>query len=68
MTPQSLRDFALYNRGLKEGAMHVQSLAQFQGLSEFQKKSQEFIDAAEDIERNFAVEIQKTSNPPEGFL
>lgn len=61
---QSLRDLALYYRGIKEGAMHVQAIAQFQGLNEFVKKSQEYIDAAEDSELRLAVEIQRTSNPP----
>lgn len=60
----------LYQRGLKQGAMYVLELAHTYGLSEFQKKAQDFIDAAEDTEMRLSVELQKTStsNPPSALL
>lgn len=68
MTLQSTRDLIFFNRGLKEGAIYIQQLAEFRGLHDFLRLSQEYIDRAEDAEFRFIAEVKKTSKPPEALL
>lgn len=65
---QSTRDLIFYNRGLKEGALHVLQRIQYLPLCELLKKTQEYIDGAEDIELRLIAEMEATSNPPASQL